>query len=172
MQLTRFTDLGLQVLLYLSAEEIAAMEEQRALTRLTSLTVSTAMKASQTHIAKIVSCLSDLGIIQSSRGRTGGIELSGDAYDYSLKTIVRHLEGHRSLIDRKDPHASHPLALDRPFMNALGEAQLAFFEVLNEYTLRDIAPSPTSAIRVSRMLQEVTKNLQHKAAERRRQEKE
>lgn len=72
MQLTRFTDLGLRAMMLLAAGE----SEQR---RVTTRTIASGAAASEHHVAKAVSRLSELGMVHARRGRVGGLELTGPA---------------------------------------------------------------------------------------------
>ncbi|PRC53960.1 transcriptional regulator, partial [Mycobacterium sp. ITM-2017-0098] len=69
MQLTRFTDLGLRAMMLLSAGEF---DDQRVTTR----HIAASAGASENHIAKAVSRLVELGLVEARRGRVGGLSLT------------------------------------------------------------------------------------------------
>ena len=68
MQLTRFTDIGLRVVMRL----VTAPAD----TTLTSRDLAAELAVPYTHVAKVVSRLSELGVIHSRRGRSGGIAVT------------------------------------------------------------------------------------------------
>lgn len=128
MHLTRFTDLSLRVLLYLgyiNGERLATVNE-----------ISSRIRWSQNHIVKVVHRLSKLGILASVRGRAGGVRLAQPAAEYHMGDILRELEGRESMIDCEHP----PCAVQPscPLIQAVNEAQEAFFERLNAFTLADL----------------------------------
>mgnify|MGYP001298607909 FL=1 len=61
MQVTRFTDLGLRILMLLAAGEFAGQ-------RVTARTVAAGANASEHHVANAVSRLADLGMVHARRG--------------------------------------------------------------------------------------------------------
>lgn len=145
MQLTRFTDLGLRIVTQLAETTVnAADHPDGSHPRTTTSSVSEAINASQTHVAKVVSRLADMGVIRSSRGRTGGILLAPDALDFSLGNLIKELEGDEDIIDRLRD-GSVTMEPSCPLTEALMEAQDAFFDVLNTRTIRDIVPTNNSA---------------------------
>lgn len=138
MQLTRFTDLGLRIVMQLGDTAVRAADgEEGSHPRTTTSSVSEAINASQTHVAKVVSRLADMGVIQSSRGRTGGILLAPGALDFSLGDLIKELEGDEDIIDRLSS-STFTMKPTCPLTKALVEAQDAFFDVLNTHTIRDI----------------------------------
>jgi len=70
MQLTRFTDYGLRCLMYLAArpDDLSSVKE-----------ISEYYKISRNHLVKIVHRLSQLGYIETSKGKGGGIRLAEGA---------------------------------------------------------------------------------------------
>jgi Rrf2 family nitric oxide-sensitive transcriptional repressor len=104
MQLTRFTDLGLRAMMLLAAGE---SRDQRITTR----RIAVATGASEHHIAKAVSKLVELGLVNARRGRVGGLELTDAGGHVSIGWLVRELEGDREVIDREP---DNPCPLVRP----------------------------------------------------------
>lgn len=64
MHLTRFTDLGLRTMMLLAAAETDGR-------RITTRTIANGADASENHIAKAVSRLVELGMVNARRGRVG-----------------------------------------------------------------------------------------------------
>ncbi|WP_337882329.1 Rrf2 family transcriptional regulator [Chromobacterium haemolyticum] len=133
MQLTRFTDLGLRVLMYLTWQE----EGQLA----TIPEIAARFEVSRNHLVKVVHFMAQQGWLQTSRGKGGGLALARAPEQYRVGEVVRELEGLSQLIDCADP----PCALRQGcrLKGALDEALAAFFRTLDQYTLRDMMAAPT-----------------------------
>lgn len=133
MQLTRFTDLGLRVLMYLTGPQpgqLATIPE-----------IAERFEVSRNHLVKVVHFMAQQGWLATTRGKGGGMALARQPEHYRLGEVVRTLEGKPQLIDCAEP----PCALSRGCLlkGALDEALAAFFLTLDGYTLRDIVASPT-----------------------------
>ena len=128
VQLTRFSDLGLRVLLYLSQQELVEP--------VTSGEIATQFHVPHNHISKVVHKLGQLGWVETQRGRHGGLRLSAAAPLLTLGTIVRTLEGATSLVDCDDPPCvlRHGCSLK----GVLDDALEAFYQALDRHTLADL----------------------------------
>lgn len=134
MQLTRFTDLGLRTMMLLSAGEF---DDHRVTTR----QIAAGAGASENHIAKAVSRLVELGLVQARRGRVGGLSLTEAGRTASVGRLVRQLEGDREVITCEgDPPC--PLLAGCRLRRALHTAKEAFYAELDRYTVTDLARSP------------------------------
>lgn len=134
MQLTRFTDLGLRAMMLLATGQA---REQRVTTK----TVAAAAGASENHVAKAVSRLTELGMVHSRRGRSGGLELTPAGREVSLGWLVRRLEGDREVVDCTGPSAC-PLIAGCRLRRVLDDAKEAFYAELDRHTLADLVDSP------------------------------
>lgn len=83
MQLTRFTDYALRVLLYLGEDN-----ERHTTVR----EVADYYDISYNHLIKVVHQLSTLGYIDSTKGRNGGIALAQDPAKICVGQVVRDME--------------------------------------------------------------------------------
>jgi Rrf2 family transcriptional regulator, nitric oxide-sensitive transcriptional repressor len=82
MQLTRYTDYALRVLIYLAHKgELATIGE-----------ISAAYKISENHVMKIVHGLAKSGYITTLRGKGGGMTLARPAEKINLGEVVRNTE--------------------------------------------------------------------------------
>ncbi|MCK0172921.1 Rrf2 family transcriptional regulator [Mycolicibacterium sp. F2034L] len=135
MQLTRFTDLGLRAMMLLASGESTDR-------RITTRTIAAGAGASEHHIAKAVSRLVELGMVNARRGRVGGLELTDAGRTASVGWLVRRLEGDREVIEcgGDDPC---PLIAACRLRRALAEAKEAFYRELDRYTITDLAGSPS-----------------------------
>ncbi|MBU2963784.1 Rrf2 family transcriptional regulator [Citreicella sp. C3M06] len=124
MRLSKFTDYALRVCLYLAAHE----------GRLVSISeISRAHEVSQSNLMKVVNQLVDHGVLQSTRGRSGGVMLAHCASDILVGQVARKMEGDAALVDCDSCILRGSCGLVR----ALREAKDAFYANLDRVTLRD-----------------------------------
>ncbi len=135
MQITRFTDLGLRVLMYLSVGE---RSEPVTITE-----IATRFDVSRHHLVKVVHRLGQLNWIVTTRGKGGGLALARAPTEYRLGDIIRTLEDGGALIDCSTP----PCVLRRGcnVKSALDGALAAFYAKLNESSLSDLVRRQTAA---------------------------
>lgn len=134
MQITHFADLGLRVLMYLAVGDAGR--------RVTISEIAEGLKASRNHLVKVVHRLGQLQLIDTARGKGGGIALARPAADYRLGEVLQALEDNPSLIDC----STTPCTLYRAcnLRHALDAALASFFATLNAYSLADAVRSPTA----------------------------
>lgn len=134
MQLTRFSDYALRLLMYVSRGDGSRP--------ITIAEVGQQFDISHNHLVKVAARLSKLGWITATRGRHGGLQLGPGAEQLSIGTILRELEGRKSVIDCTDP----PCALhgNCRLKRALDEAEEAFYWALDGVTLADVSGSRTA----------------------------
>ncbi|MEB0136361.1 Rrf2 family transcriptional regulator [Actimicrobium sp. CCC2.4] len=134
MRLTRYSDIGLRVLIYLA----------RAGTRESPVTV--AEIAAQfdipiNHLIKVAGHLARTHWVDATRGRNGGLRLAVDASTLQVGIILLELEGKDELIDC-DGLACH-LRKDCILRDALKIGLQAFYDAMNTYTLADLCKGKT-----------------------------
>ena len=134
MRLTRFSDIGLRVLIYLA----------RAGER--SVPVTVAEIAAQfdvplNHLVKVVGHLARAGWISASRGRNGGLRMAADPATLRIGAVLRELEGDAELVDCEGTGCR--LAADCHLRGALAKAMQAFYAALDSYTLDQITGGST-----------------------------
>ncbi|MBL4749781.1 MAG: Rrf2 family transcriptional regulator [Amylibacter sp.] len=130
MQLSKFTDYGLRVLMQVMVS---------APDRVSVHTIAKTYAISEHHVAKVASHLARGGFILSGRGRAGGLVLAREPQDISIGDAVRYLSGDVPVVecfkaDNCDCRALAQCGLRGP----LYEAQQAFYSVLDRYTLDDV----------------------------------
>ncbi|CAG2133229.1 HTH-type transcriptional repressor NsrR [Cupriavidus yeoncheonensis] len=142
MQLTRFSDYALRLLMY-----VARADGSRPIT---IAEVGQQFEISHHHLVKVAARLSKLGWVTATRGRHGGLELGPQAQQLTVGTILRELEGHKPVIDCDNP----PCALNGNcrLRRALDDAEQAFYGALDTVTLADVTGNQTaeSIIRLHR----------------------
>lgn len=106
--------------------------------RVTTRTIAVGAGASENHIAKAVSRLSELGMVYARRGRVGGLALTDEGRNTSIGWLVRRLEGDREVIECGGDNPC-PLVTACRLRRALAEAKEAFYRELDRYTVTDLA---------------------------------
>lgn len=134
MQLTRFSDYALRLLMYVSRGDGSRP--------ITIAEVGQQFDISHNHLVKVAARLSKLGWISATRGRNGGLQLGPGAEQLTIGTILRELEGRKGIIDCTDP----PCALhgNCRLKRALDDAEDAFYQALDGITLGEVSGSRTA----------------------------
>ncbi len=133
MQLTQFTDYALRVLIYLSKapQQFATISE-----------ISDYFDISRNHLVKIVHHLSINKVILTTRGKNGGICLAHAPKDINIGDIVRITEQNKDMVECFNPEKNNCIISPScKLQQILHEAQQAFFETIDNYTLEDTLPS-------------------------------
>lgn len=134
MQLNRFTDYGLRVLMYLHALD---PEE-----RVTTDSIARRFEIPVNHLNKVVTRLVHLGWVSSRPGRNGGIRLAELEEALRLGDVLRELEGHPSLINCSDPPCGLRGACR--LKAALDDGRDAFYRDMNRHTLPELTAGATA----------------------------
>jgi len=131
MQLGKFTDYGLRVLIHLSA-----VAPERA----SVAAIADTFGLSEHHLAKVCSKLVHGGYLLSERGRNGGLRLAMDAQHIRLGQAVMCLSEGSALVDcfGTGPCACRILPMCG-VKQPLAEAMAAFYASLDQYTLADVS---------------------------------
>lgn len=131
MQLKKYTDYALRVLIFTgmkSNNELASIKE-----------ISEVYSISSHHLGKIVYELNKLGLVETVRGRYGGIRLAKGPKDINVGEVVRLFEQDFNLLECFDKGKNHCVISPAcKLKHVLHEALEAFFNVLDQYTLKDL----------------------------------
>jgi len=133
MRLTRFSDIGLRVLMYLAKD-----------TRTSPVTVAEVAQqfdVPHNHLVKVVGTLAKMGWIDAMRGRNGGIRLAADPASLGVGSILRVLEGDDEVIDCAGIGCR--LSGDCRVRHVLREGVEAFYKALDAYTLSEVVTGNT-----------------------------
>lgn len=132
MRLTQWTDYTLRVLMYCAAA-------QDRLTAVTITEVADAYDISRSHLTKIVQQLGATGLLETTRGRGGGIRLRRAPTDINLGAVVRATETDFHLVECFDPSTNQcRLTPSCGLKGILAQAMHSFMQVLDAYTLADL----------------------------------
>ncbi len=137
MQITRYSDYSLRVLMYLAihANKKCNISE-----------IADAFNISRNHLVKIVHHLAKMKLIDTVRGRGGGIQLAVKADDIRIGEIVRQTEQTLEIVECNKPGC--PLLPACKLKRVLNEAKQAFFQVLDEYTVADLTKNKKLLLRL------------------------
>lgn len=134
MRLTTFSDYTLRVLMFLalSRERLATIPE-----------IAAAYEISENHLMKVVHQLARAGVIESVRGKGGGIRLARPPEEIRLGQIVRASEGNAPIVEcLSDEPASCRIAPACRLAAVLSRAFETLYATLDEYTLADLVRTP------------------------------
>jgi Rrf2 family nitric oxide-sensitive transcriptional repressor len=130
MQLTRYSDYSLRVLMYLAVrpEYLATIAE-----------IAGAYGISRAHLMKVVHQLGRAGFVDTVRGRGGGIQLARAPEQISIGGVVRRTEDKLAIVECFEPSTSQcRIESACGLRGVLEEALDAFLGTLDRYTLADL----------------------------------
>ena len=130
MQLTRYSDYSLRVLIYLAVDpdRLATIDQ-----------IARSYGVSRAHLMKVVHQLGLRGYVETVRGRGGGLRLARPPEKIRIGEVVRATEENLALVECMDPVTSE--CVIEPacgLRSVLCEALAAFLAVLDRYTLADL----------------------------------
>lgn len=128
MYVTKNTDYAFRTLMLLAIQppgDLLSIEE-----------ISTSLKVSRTHLMKVVNKLSTLEVVETVRGRRGGVRLWADHTDINLGAVFRQLEEIDQIINCDDgPCVFRGVC---KLNNIFYDAAESFMQELDKYTLADL----------------------------------
>jgi len=140
MRLTTFSDYTLRVLIYLALDQ----------TRLATIPViAAAYGISENHLMKVVHQLACAGVVETTRGKGGGIRLALPPEEIRLGQIVKVAEGEAPIVECLGEETSAcRIAPACRLTGILVRAFDALYDVLDEYTLADLVGNRRALKRV------------------------
>ena len=130
MRLTRQTNYAMRILMYCAANE-------GRLSRISE--IAEAYTVSELFLFKILQPLVENGLVETVRGRNGGVKLGRAADKINLFDVVRVTEESFAMAECFENDATECPLVDSCALNqALREALNAFFAVLEGYTIADL----------------------------------
>jgi len=136
MRLAEYTDYTLRVLMYCAArpQQLVTISE-----------LADHHGVSRNHLMKIVTDLGRLGMLETTRGRGGGLRLLKDPAQVRIGDVVRASETDFRLVECFDPQTSRCTLTPSCRLKGVFDAALrAYFKELDGVTLADIV-EPSSA---------------------------
>jgi len=130
MRLTRQTNYAIRILMY------CAVNKDR-LSRIPE--IAAAYSVSELFLFKILQPLVENGLVETVRGRNGGVRLGRPAENINLFDVVRVTEENFAMAECFENDATECPLVDSCGLNsALREALGAFFAVLEKHTIADL----------------------------------
>lgn len=136
MRLAEYTDYTLRVLMYCAArpQQLVTISE-----------LADRHGVSRNHLMKIVTDLGRLGMLETTRGRGGGLRLLKDPASIRIGDVVRASETDFRLVECFDPQTSRCSLTASCRLKGLFDAALrAYFKELDGMTLADIVGPPSA----------------------------
>lgn len=127
MQLNKFTDYALRILMYISRPRESAY---------TIAEIATDLQVSQNHLVKVVHFMGKQNWLITTRGKGGGIRLHPDAVHLKVGEAVRTLQGENQIIECNNPPCV--LRSQCGLKGILDQALEQFYQYLNQYTLGEV----------------------------------
>jgi Rrf2 family transcriptional regulator, iron-responsive regulator len=136
MRLTKQTNYAIRLMMYCAAND-------GRLSRISE--IAAAYQVSELFLFKILQPLVEHGLVETVRGRHGGVRLARPAAQITLFDCVRVTEDNFAMAECFENDAADCPLIDSCSLNeALRKALGAFFEVLASYTVADlVAARPT-----------------------------
>ncbi|MDF3282458.1 Rrf2 family transcriptional regulator [Gordonia sp. N1V] len=130
MKHTSHADYALRVLLYLRV----APEQRGSVAE-----IAAAHRISRNHLDKVVQKLAGADIVETTRGRGGGVHLVRDPSTITVGQVMRIMESDFAVVECLGPVRYCRIAGVCGARNVFAQALDAYFEVLDQATLEDIA---------------------------------
>ena len=129
MRVTTHSDYALRVLIYvaLAGDHPARVRE-----------IAEAYDISRNHLVKVVGRLAEIGVLETTRGRNGGIRLARPPEAIVLGEVMRELEDTTGLVECFGAGGACIITPACGARRMFREAQEAFFAVFDKYTLKDL----------------------------------
>jgi Rrf2 family transcriptional regulator, nitric oxide-sensitive transcriptional repressor len=144
MRLTQWTDYTLRVLMYCA-------QHQGRENPITITEIAEHHGISRSHLTKIVQELAAQSLLDTTRGRGGGMRLARPANNIQLGTVVRATERDFTMVECFDP-AQNQCCLDPRcgLKGVISRAMQAYFEVLDGVTLAELVTQPRNTVALPR----------------------
>lgn len=136
MRLTSYTDYALRTLMYLAANRDRLVTIQD---------IADLHGIAKNHLTKVVHQLGLLGLVDTVRGRNGGLMLGREPGAINIGEVVRSTETDflmAECFDENNQGCAYSAACR--LKNVLGEATAAYLRVLDSVTLENLMQKPQS----------------------------
>lgn len=127
MHLTKFTDNSLRVLIYV------ALHPER---KVNISEIAEKCDVPRNHLVKVIHSMSTKGLLETTRGKGGGVRLSKPADEITVGEVVRQMEGNLNIIECFEPKC--PIVPRCKLRGVLDEARDSFMSTLEKFTISDL----------------------------------
>ncbi|HJD50538.1 RrF2 family transcriptional regulator [Rothia sp. L_38] len=129
MRLTAFSDVSLRVLMLLSGLEGEQISTQK---------IAEGVGTPYNHVAKSVAFLANLGLVESTRGRTGGVRLSEAGARATVGQVLRASEGDIPMVECEGGANDCPMRHACSLKKILANAREEFFKILDPVVISEL----------------------------------
>jgi Rrf2 family transcriptional regulator, nitric oxide-sensitive transcriptional repressor len=142
MRLTQWTDYTLRVLMYCAACQGRAQP-------VTITEIADSHGISRSHLTKIVQQLGAMGLLETTRGRGGGMRLLKEAREINIGDVVRQTETDFTMVECFNP-TSNLCGLSQrcKLKGLLQQATASYLAVLDDMTLEDLVTPTVNRIQL------------------------
>ncbi len=131
MRLKKYTDYALRVLIYTASKNEGELARKKE--------ISEVFHISENHLGKIIHELNKLSLIETIRGRSGGIKLAKAPSEINVGYVVRAMEDDFHLLECFNCKTNYCVITPAcKLRHVLHDALRAFLEVVDAYTLEDL----------------------------------
>lgn len=130
MRLNVQSDFALRLLMYLAVnpDSLCTIAE-----------IASHYRISKNHLMKVALALTNTGIVESVRGRSGGLRLRRAPAEIFIGDVVRKLEADFAVVECFQPDKGNCLITPAcRLIGVMNEAVKAFLAVLDRYTIADL----------------------------------
>lgn len=138
MQIKKYTDYGLRILMYLATQDEGQLTTIRD--------ICDAYDIPKNHVNKIIHHLGKLELITTKRGKNGGFSLAKSPSDIRLDRFIREMEGDTPWVNCHSPFCKIVPVCKLKDILAEGKAQ--FYAHLANFTLASLVVNRTELIDV------------------------
>ncbi len=140
MQVLKYTDYALRVLMYLGASPEAPVPAAR---------IAAAYRISPDHVAKAAKGLVQLGVVTGARGAGGGLALARPADHIRIGAVVRKFEARRGPVECLRTEAPACRIVSGCLLRgAFEQAAEAFYRELDRHSLADLLENRPTLVRL------------------------
>lgn len=129
MQITRYTDYALRVLIYLAVHNDGLC---------TIFDIANSYGISKNHLMKIVQDLNVKGYLLAIRGKKGGIKLNRSPAEINIGKLIREVEDETRMVECFGNNNKCIITPVCQLKHIFRQALDSFYTKLEEYTLQDL----------------------------------
>ncbi|MDO4822288.1 MAG: Rrf2 family transcriptional regulator [Rothia sp. (in: high G+C Gram-positive bacteria)] len=129
MRLTAFSDVSLRVLMLLSGLGGEQISTQK---------IAEGVGTPYNHVAKSVAFLANMGLVESTRGRTGGVRLSEAGTRATVGQVLRASEGDIPMVECEGGANECPMRHACSLKKILANAREEFFKMLDSVVISEL----------------------------------
>lgn len=127
MRINAFADVSLRAVMLLAAAPQGEL--------LTARDIADGIGTPYNHVSKAVAKLRDLGLVDITRGRSGGVALSAAGQRATVGWLLRQLDDRPDVVDCESAAGNCPLSHQCSLRGALRRAREAFYAELDDLVI-------------------------------------